>query len=195
MTLENDTRLHLSYIRESLGRPVVLVGMMGSGKSRIGRKLAHSLGLDFYDTDKLVEARAGHSINEIFASYGEKKFRDAERSTIIALLDQKPCVIATGGGAVTGEGIPELFREKAVTIWLRADIQEILRRVKNTASRPLLQGTDPAEALENLRRQREPLYRRADITVETAQGSIDDTESRIIKGLYDFLKNSNLQAT
>jgi shikimate kinase len=195
MTTPDTTHQQLSYIRANLARPVVLVGLMGSGKSRMGRKLAHTLELDFYDTDALIEQKAGYSINEIFAQDGEAKFRAVERSTMIDLLGRAACVVATGGGMVTNAGIPDLLTEKSVTIWLRASISDILNRLKNAQNRPLLKAEDPAKVLEGLNAAREPLYRRAHITIDTGTASADDTEILMIRALYDFLKNSNLQAT
>ena len=195
MTPPESTHQQISYIRSHLTRPVVLIGLMGSGKSRIGRKLAHTLELDFYDTDTLIEDKAGYSINEIFAQDGEAKFRSVERSTMIEVLGHGPCVVATGGGMVTNPGIPEILATQAITIWLRAEIADILKRLKNARNRPLLKTEDPEAVLLGLQTAREPLYRQAHITIESGQGAPEETESRLIRALYDFLKNSNLQAT
>ncbi len=154
-------------ITAALGmRSVVLVGMMGAGKSTIGRRLAARLRLPFLDADNEIElAHAGMTIPEIFAAYGEPYFRDGEARVIARLLDGGPCVLATGGGAFLREETRNRICDKAVSIWLKADADIIMRRVKRRADRPLLQTADPAATVERLIGEREPIYQHADLTI------------------------------
>jgi shikimate kinase len=154
-------------ITAALGtRSVVLVGMMGAGKSTIGRRLAARLQLPFLDADNEIElAHAGMTIPEIFAAHGEPYFRDGEARVIARLLDGGPCVLATGGGAFLREETRNRIRDKAVSIWLKADADIIMRRVKRRADRPLLQTADPAATVERLIGEREPIYQRAELTI------------------------------
>ncbi len=140
------------------GRSVVLVGMMGAGKSTIGRRLSVRLALPFLDADAEIEAAAGMSIPDIFESRGEADFRDGEVRVIARLLDSGPAVIATGGGAVMRQETRDRIRDKAVSIWLKVDTDVIMRRVKRRADRPLLQTADPEATVERLIREREPVY-------------------------------------
>src|ERR1700733_8408206 len=147
-------------------RSVVLVGMMGAGKSTIGRRLAARLRLPFQDADAEIElAHAGMTIPEIFAAHGEPYFRDGEARVIARLLDGGPAVLAPGGGAFMREETRDRIRAKAVSIWLKADADIIMRRVKRRADRPLLQTADPAATIGRLIGEREPVYQQADITI------------------------------
>jgi shikimate kinase len=153
-------------ITAALGtRSIVLIGMMGAGKSTIGRRLAARLRLPFLDADIEIEAAAGMSIPDIFETQGEPYFRDGEARVIARLLDGGPAVLATGGGAFMREETRNRIRSKAVSIWLKADLDIIMRRVKRRADRPLLQTADPAAAVARLIREREPVYQHADITI------------------------------
>jgi shikimate kinase len=147
------------------GRSVVLVGMMGAGKSTIGRRLAARLGLPFFDADMEIEAAAGMSIPDIFETRGEPDFRDGEARVIARLLDNGPAVIAPGGGALMRKETRDRIREKAVSIWLKADAEIIMRRVKRRSDRPLLQTADPEATVGRLMSEREPIYQQADLTV------------------------------
>jgi shikimate kinase len=147
-------------------RSVVLVGMMGAGKSTIGRRLAARLHLPFQDADAEIElAHAGMTIPEIFAAHGEPYFRDGEARVIARLLDNGPGVLATGGGAFMREETRNRIRDKAVSVWLKADADTILKRVKRRADRPLLQTADPAATIGRLIEERHPVYELADITI------------------------------
>jgi shikimate kinase len=146
-------------------RSIVLVGMMGAGKSTIGRRLAARLRLSFVDADAEIEAAAGMSIADIFETHGERHFRDGEARVIARLLDGGPGVLATGGGAFMREDTRNRIRSKAVSIWLRADADVILRRVKRRADRPLLQTADPAATIGRLIEERHPVYQLADLTI------------------------------
>jgi shikimate kinase len=147
-------------------RSVVLVGMMGAGKSTIGRRLAARLHLPFQDADAEIElAHAGMTIPEIFAVHGEPYFRDGEARVIARLLDNGPGVLATGGGAFMREETRGRIRDKAVSMWLKADAETIMKRVKRRADRPLLQTADPAATIGRLIEERHPVYELADITI------------------------------
>src|SRR5882757_604009 len=153
-------------ITAALGtRSVVLVGMMGVGKSTIGRRLSSRLRLPFVDADMEIEAAAGMSIPDIFEAHGEPHFRDGEARVIARLIDNGPGVLATGGGAFMREETRNRIRDKAVSIWLKADAEIIMRRVKRRADRPLLQTPDPAATVDRLLGEREPVYQSADITI------------------------------
>jgi shikimate kinase len=148
------------------GRSVVLVGMMGAGKSTIGRRLSARLRLPFLDADSEIEiGHAGMTIPEIFAKYGEPYFRDGEARVIARMLDNGPGVLATGGGAFMRQETRNRIRDKAVSIWLKADADIILRRVKRRSDRPLLQTADPEATLGRLISEREPVYQEADLTI------------------------------
>jgi shikimate kinase len=146
-------------------RSVVLVGMMGAGKSTIGRRLAARLALPFLDADVEIEAAAGMSIPDIFESRGEPDFRDGEARVIARLLDSGPAVVATGGGAFMRKETRDRVRDKAVSIWLKADAEIIMRRVKRRSDRPLLQTADPEATVARLISEREPVYQQADLTI------------------------------
>jgi shikimate kinase len=154
-------------ISAALGtRSVVLVGMMGAGKSTIGRRLSGRLGLPFLDADTEIElAHAGMTIPEIFSAHGEPYFRDGEARVIARLLCGGPCVLATGGGAFMREETRNRIRDAAVSIWLKADVDTIMRRVRRRADRPLLHTADPAATVGRLIEEREPVYQYADITI------------------------------
>jgi len=171
-------------ITAALGRrSIVLVGMMGAGKSTIGRRLSVRLRLPFLDADTEIEAAAGMSIPDIFESHGEPHFRDGEARVIARLLDSGPGVVATGGGAFMREETRNRIRSQAVSIWLKADAEIIMRRVKRRADRPLLQTADPAATVGRLLGEREPLYRHADLTI----WSRDVPHEKIVEECIDAL--------
>jgi shikimate kinase len=153
-------------IKSALGaRSVVLIGMMGAGKSTIGRRLSARLGLPFLDADVEIEAAAGMSIPDIFEIRGEPDFRDGEARVIARLLDSGPAVLATGGGAFMRQETRDRIRDKAVSIWLKVDTEIIMRRLKRRSDRPLLQTADPEATVQRLINEREPVYGQADLTV------------------------------
>lgn len=155
-----------SEIARALGsRSVVLVGMMGAGKSTIGRRLAARLGVPFVDADTEIEAAAGMPIPEIFSAHGEPYFRDGEARVIARLLEHGPSVLATGGGAFMRADTRERISLRGVSVWLKADADVVLRRVKRRADRPLLQTADPAATIERLIAERSPVYQLADIEI------------------------------
>jgi len=164
-------------------RLVVLVGMMGAGKSTIGRRLAARLGLSFLDADSEIEAAAGMSIPDIFEAHGEPHFRDGEARVIARLLESGPAVLATGGGSFMREETRRRVGDKAVSIWLKADADVIMRRVKRRADRPLLQTADPAATVGRLLDEREPVYQYADLTV----ASRDVPHEKIVEECIEVL--------
>ena len=172
-------------ITAALGaRSIVLVGMMGAGKSTIGRRLATRLRLPFTDADTEIEAAAGMSIPDIFEAHGEPHFRDGEARVIARLLDHGPIVLATGGGAFMREETRDRIRAKAISIWLRADADVIMRRVRRRADRPLLQTADPEATVNRLLGEREPVYQNADLTIL----SRDVPHDRIVEECIEALR-------
>ncbi len=168
-------------------RSIALVGLMGAGKSSIGRRLAQRLGLPFVDADTEVEAAAGASIEEIFERHGEAAFRDGERRVIARLLDSPLQVLATGGGAFMDPNTRALLRERAISVWLRADIEVLLARLQRRNNRPLLKTGDPRTILTNLIERRYPVYAEADVVVDTVDGPPEATLDRVVTALDVFL--------
>jgi shikimate kinase len=164
-------------------KTIALVGLMGVGKSSIGRRLATALAMPFKDADTEIEAAAGRSIAEIFAQYGEDSFREGERRVIARLLDDPPHVLATGGGAFMDERTRCLINERAVSIWLKADIAVLARRLARRDTRPLLSGKDPVAVLEEHVRTRYPHYAEAHLTIETGETAHQVAVDAIIKAL------------
>ena len=163
--------------------PVVLVGLMGVGKSTVGKRLAHRLGLPFVDADDAIAEAAGMSIPEIFAQYGEPYFRDGERRVIQRLIDGRPKVIATGGGAFVNDATRALILSDALAIWLDADIDVLVERVRRRDTRPLLRGRDPATVLRELAAVRNPLYAQAHIRVVSNNTPHEATVRAIIEAI------------
>jgi shikimate kinase len=176
-------------IRNRLGRrSIVLVGMMGVGKSSVGRRLAARLGIPFADADTEIEKAAGMSIADIFARHGEADFRSGEARVIARLLESGPQVLATGGGAFMNVKTRDAIRAKGVSIWLKAEFEVLLRRIsKRRNERPLLQTDDPAETLRTLLAEREPIYAQADLTVHSRDVSHDAIIADIMTALASFL--------
>ncbi len=149
-----------------LDKNIALVGLMGAGKTRVGREVAKIFDIPFIDADREIEFSAGCSVQEIFELYGEKAFRDGERKVIARLLQEAPVVIATGGGAFINEQTRKKIKETAISVWLRADIELLLERTKHTNHRPLLQNTDVRKVLSDLIEKRYPIYAKADVIVD-----------------------------
>jgi shikimate kinase len=170
-----------------IDRPIVLVGLMGAGKTSVGRRLARRLGLEFVDADTEIERAAGLTIPDIFEAYGESAFRDCEKRVIARLLDGPPRVIATGGGAFVDDDNRALIKEKGVSVWLRAAIPLLVERVSRRNNRPLLQNTDPAAVLQKLAAERDPYYAEADITVESGDGPHETVVAAILNALRDLM--------
>lgn len=182
-------------LRKALGtRSVVLIGMMGAGKSSVGRRLAARLGLPFVDADAEIESAAGSSITDIFARHGEAHFREGERKVIARLLGSGPQVLATGGGAWMNEQTRDSVAAGGVSVWLKADIETLARRVRRRNDRPLLQGGDVAAKLRRLSLERDPVYALADIIVRSRDVPHDDVVAEIIEALAARLSGANPEA-
>lgn len=171
-----------------LDRPVVLVGMMGVGKSTVGRLLASHLGLAFIDTDEEIERAAGMTIAEIFEKFGEEYFRDGERRVIARLIGEGPKVIATGGGAFINAATRTLIKDKCHSVWIDADIELLVARVSRRGHRPLLVGKDPRVVLTGLLATRGPIYALADFHVRSDAAPHGRTVDQIMKALEPCLK-------
>jgi shikimate kinase len=168
-------------------RSIVLIGMMGAGKSSIGRRLAARLAIPFVDADVEIEEAAGMAIADIFAAYGEPYFRAGEARVIARLLDQGPQVLATGGGAFMNEQTRAKIRETAVSVWLKADLDVLARRLRRRNDRPLLKTADPVATLANLLAEREPVYGKADVTVVSRDTVHDVIVGEIIAAICNRL--------
>ncbi len=166
-----------------IDRPIVLVGLMGVGKSTIGRRLAARLGIHFVDADQEIEHAAGQSISEIFEKYGEAHFRDGERRVLARLIDGSAKVIATGGGAFMNDATRALILEKALAVWIDADINILAERVSRRDTRPLLKGKDPKAVLSALAEVRNPIYQLAQIHVRSEIAPSETTVDAIMEKL------------
>jgi shikimate kinase len=169
-------------------RSIVLVGMMGVGKSSIGRRLAARLGVPFVDADSEIETAAGMSIPDIFARHGEAYFRNGEARVIARLLESGPQVLASGGGAVMNADTRAAIKAKGVSIWLKAEFDVLMRRIaKRKNERPMLQTDDPSETLRQLLITREPFYALADLTVQSREAPHETIVAEIMRALIGFL--------
>jgi shikimate kinase len=166
-----------------LDKTLVLIGMMGAGKTSVGRRLAAVLGVPFKDADAEIEAAAGCTINEIFERYGEPEFRNGERRVIHRLMFEPPHVLATGGGAIMDADTRACIKERGISIWLKAPLDLLVERVLRKDHRPLLRNTDMRETLKRLLCDREPYYAEADITVESDAGPHETVVKRILAAL------------
>lgn len=171
-------------MKTRLRKTLVLVGMMGAGKTAIGNALARALALPFLDSDEEIERAANRSVAEIFARDGESFFREKESQVIRRLLAGKPCVLSTGGGAFLSEANRQAIAEKGVSLWLKADLDLLWQRVRHKPTRPLLRTADPKGTLAALLEARAPVYALADLTVEArSEYSIDEMTARVIDAL------------
>ncbi|HBK90632.1 MAG TPA: shikimate kinase [Parvularcula sp.] len=166
-----------------IDRPIVLVGMMGAGKTTVGRRLAKALGLAFRDADAEIEKAAGMSVSELFEKHGEASFRQGEAKVIARLLAGAPIVLATGGGALTNAATRALIRDKGVSIWLRADVDTLVRRATRRPTRPLLKNGDPRETIARLLSERTPFYAEATLTIDSQPGAHNRTVAAILGAL------------
>jgi shikimate kinase len=164
-------------------RTIVLVGLMGAGKTKIGRRLAARLSLPFFDSDHEIETAAGETIEDIFRHRGEMTFRDGERRVIARLLAQPAHVLATGGGAFMDAVTRDVIARRGVSVWLRADLDVLMVRVSRRSNRPLLQEPDPRAVMATLIDRRYPIYAEADLTVDSGEGPVEQTVTRVIGGL------------
>jgi shikimate kinase len=165
------------------GRPIVLVGMMGAGKTTVGRRLATRLGRHFVDSDEEVERAAGMSIEDIFSSHGESDFRAGEQRVIARLLKDHDLVLGTGGGAVINPETRALVKESAISVWLKADPDLLFQRVQRRSNRPLLKTANPRETLQHLIDTRYPIYAEADIAITSKDVPQDQVATEIIDAL------------
>ncbi len=191
ITVKNDAdeQVLSAAILARLGhRSIVMIGMMGVGKSSIGRRLAARLAVPFVDADTEIEKAAGMSIADIFARHGEAYFRSGEARVIARLLDSGPQVLASGGGAVMNADTRAAIKARGVSVWLKADVDVLLRRVaKRKSERPMLHTDDPSETLRQLLMAREPVYAQADLTVQSREGPHDAIVTEIMQALADLL--------
>jgi shikimate kinase len=181
---KEDRQGQAARIREALGsRSVVLIGLMGAGKTAVGRRLANRLDLPFIDADNEIELAAGTSISEIFAEHGETYFRQGERKVIARLLESGPQVLATGGGAYMNADTRTTIGARGVSIWLRAELPVLLHRVRRRNHRPLLAGRDGEQVMRTLMAERYPIYAGADITVESRDVPHDVIVNEVVEAI------------
>jgi shikimate kinase len=168
-----------------LKRTVALVGMMGAGKSAVGKRLAAKLGVPFRDADEEIEAAAGSTVSEIFERFGEPAFRDGERKVIARLLGEPPHVLATGGGAFIDSQTRARIKADAMSVWIRVPLETLVARVGRRDTRPLLRSGNPREILSKLLEEREPIYAEADLVVDSENGPHSSAVERILSALQE----------
>lgn len=189
MTLAAD--IDCKQIREALGaRSVVLVGLMGAGKSSIGRRLGQRLGLPFVDADTEIEKAAGMTIPEIFEKHGEPYFRAGEVRVVARILESGPQVLATGGGAYMNPETRARIRERGISLWLKAELDVLMKRVKRRGDRPLLKADDPQAVLKRLMDERYPVYAEADLTVVSREASHEEVVDDVLAALAEHLRQT-----
>ncbi len=181
---KEERQERLAELREALGpKSIVLIGLMGAGKTAVGRRLANWLELPFIDADTEIEVAAGQSISEIFAEHGEAYFRQGERKVIARLLDAGPQVLATGGGAYMNADTRASIKARGISVWLKAELRVLLKRVGRRDNRPLLAAGDPETVMKKLMAERYPVYSEADITVESRDVPHDVIVAAVIDAL------------
>ena len=190
MTHMPDTKEHidipigpLNASSPQVARTIVLVGLMGAGKTTVGRRLARRLGLEFADSDFEIEKAAQMTVADIFSTYGEDYFRAGERRVISRLMDGPARVLATGGGAFINDETRTLMKEKSITIWLDASLEVLVERTSRRDTRPLLQSGNPETILEQLLADRTPIYAQADIKIQSSDGPHDTVVDSIVQTL------------
>ncbi|NNE57401.1 MAG: shikimate kinase [Hellea sp.] len=171
-------------------RPIALVGLMGVGKTTVGRRLSRRLGMPFYDSDEEIEQASGRTVAGYFRDHGEEDFRAGERRVIERILDGRPLVLATGGGAFIPDETRAILNERAVTIWLKGDFETIMERVSRKDTRPLLKVEDPRARMRELMDMRYPIYAKAHITVPIAKGPHIRTVNKVVRYLDRHIKDS-----
>jgi len=184
---DHANRALAASLAERIDRPVVMVGMMGVGKTSVGRKLAQLLQLRFTDADEEIERAARMSVAEIFDGFGEPYFRDGERRVIARLMDEGPSVIATGGGAFVAEETRTLILQRGTAVWLDCDVPTLVERVTRKDTRPLLRGGDPAAIVTRLKAERERFYAEAPIKVISGGGPQGETVRRVLEAIEQWL--------
>nr|WP_254170574.1 shikimate kinase [Roseibium polysiphoniae] len=183
----------MARVVEALGdRSIVLVGIMGSGKSTVGRRLAQKLGLRFIDADTAIEQAANMTIAEIFATHGEPYFRSGEERVIARLLKEGPQVLATGGGAFMSDATRKAISEHGISVWLKADLDTVMTRVRKKATRPLLQNPDPDGTMRELLTARDPVYATADLSVHSREVPHEVVMDEIIEALATRLLDGDI---
>lgn len=180
----------MQKLGQRLNRPVVLVGLMGAGKSTVGRRLAKRLGLPFVDSDAEIEGAAGFPAAEVFERYGERDFRDGERRLVARLVEGDVRVIATGGGAYVDPSTRKLLNERAITVWLDAPVEILAERTSRRDTRVQLRNGDPKAVLERLSEERRPSYAEAHIHVRSGDGAHKDVVDAIVSALEEHLGRS-----
>lgn len=170
---------------------IVLVGLMGCGKTSIGKRLAKRLELPFHDSDVEVEAAAGCPIKDIYDIYGEAAFQSGENRVINRLLEQPTHILATGGGSFAYDATREVIKQKSISVWLKADLETLVARVSRRSDRPMFKGDNQREVLEKLVEDYYPLYAEADIHVDTLDEPTNSTVDRVITQISDFVRNRN----
>ncbi|HEX2379901.1 MAG TPA: shikimate kinase [Methyloceanibacter sp.] len=192
---KEDREQRLAEIRDALGsRSIVLIGLMGAGKTAVGRRLAAWLDLPFIDADAEIEAAAGATISEIFAEHGEGYFRQGERRVIARLLNGGPQVLATGGGAYMNADTRENIRAHGLSVWLKAELKVLLKRVHRRDNRPLLAGDDHERVMKKLMAERYPIYAEADVTVESRDVPHDVIVGAVVEALAHKLGCAKMPA-
>ena len=171
---------------------IVLVGIMGAGKSTVGKILADRLGMRFFDADQEIERAAGCTITDFFEKYGEVEFRKGEERVISRILAGEPCVLATGGGAFMSEATRLLIKKMATSVWLRVSFEVLAKRLEKRSDRPLLQTADPERTLKALIKKRYPIYNDADFIVDAENDGVDITVSKVIECLGDYCYSEQL---
>jgi shikimate kinase len=188
-----DTRIDPGF--GPIDRSIVMVGLMGAGKTSIGRRLAQRLGLPFVDADHEIESAAGCTIEEIFERYGEAAFRDGERKIIQRLLERPPHVLATGGGAFMDPETRARIKAAGISVWLKADLDVLVRRVSRRSNRPLLKRGDPREVLAKLMELRYPVYAEADVCIDSLDAPAETTVERVIEAIDHHRRGSPAVST
>jgi shikimate kinase len=178
----------VTELGKRLDRPLVLVGLMGVGKSTVGRRLARRLGLSFVDSDAAIEDASGFPAAEIFERYGEREFRDGERRLVARLIEGDVRVIATGGGAYVDPNTRQLLNERAITVWLDAPVDILAERTSRRDTRAQLRNGNPKAVLERLAKERRPSYQEAHIHVRSGDGAHSDVVDAIVQALEDYLE-------
>lgn len=198
LAMDKFDEAKIERIKDSLDKPLVIIGLMGAGKTRIGKQLASAIGLPFFDSDDEIEQAAGMPVSEIFERFGEEYFRDGERRVIERLVDESYAapshyVIATGGGAIMTQDTQDLLLAKTHLVWVRADIDVMVERTARRDTRPLLKNGDPREILTTLMNKRYPVYEKADIVVESHNGPVEAVMNQALDKIYNFLRYDNRQ--
>ena len=189
--MDSETRAQCETIRSLLGkRSIVLVGLMGAGKSAIGRKVAAMLEIPFLDADAEIETASKMTIADLFEEYGEPEFRALEKRVIARILKSGPQVLATGGGAFMNENTRQAIARRGVSVWLSAELDLLMERVSRRQSRPLLRNSDPRGVMEALMRERYPVYAMADVEVRSSDISKEEMASRVVAMLAEFLRTT-----